>query len=493
MSAEAPAAALSGRSAWLAVVGLALVVRLAFVLLAPTKGGDWDVYERVALNILRGCGVSMSDPSGAACAPHFGGNQLPGYPAFVAAGYALGGHSQSALRVLQALLATAAIAYAIHAVRRYALDVRAALAAGLLLAVSLLTVAWPRFLVTEALAVATTTWVLAELILSLAERRLRVLPLAVALAVAIFIRLDAALLAAPVALVGFTIHRPAAAVRRGAILALLVALPLAAWTARNVAVGLPSLWPTSMTMPDNSRSPVGYVEWGRSWMTDEYQKPGWGYTVNRQAYDQIAIDARAYDTPEERARVEGLLAELRLRTGKAFPKEIDDAFAAIAAERNARHPLRAWLGLPLRRAWSMWANPFSSYGWPTELASSTSDQARLALARGGLGGALAVALDNPWAALGKAATAVYKYALILLFLAALLLAAMGRLSFARRIVWIAAAYVVTRTAVYAWSAGLESRYMIEAVPFMEVAVALAAVELWQRRRAPQVKKLSGSA
>jgi hypothetical protein len=325
--------------------------------------------------------------------------------------------------------------------------------------------------------------VLAELILSLAEQRLRLLPLALALVAAIFIRLDAALLAAPVALVGFMVHRPAAAMRRGAILALLVALPLAAWTARNIAVGLPSLWPTSMTMPDNSRSPVGYVEWGRSWLTDEYQKPGWGYTVNREAYDRIAIDARAYDTPEERGRVEGLLAELRRHAGQPFPKEIDDAFGAIAADRNGRHPLRAWLVLPLRRAWSMWANPFSSYGWPTELASSTSDATRLAVARGGLGGVLALALDHPWAPLGKAATAAYKYALILLFLAVFVLAALGRLGCARRIVCMAAVYAATRTAVYAWSAGLESRYMIEAVPFLEVAVSLALLELWRRRRA----------
>jgi len=492
MNADALAAARIARTAWLAVLGVALAVRLAFVLFAPATGGDWDIYERVAANILRGCGVSLSDPAGAACVPHFGGNQLPGYPGFVALIFALTGHSEVALRIAQALLATAAIAYVMHAVRRYADDGRAALAAGLFLGLSPLAVAWPRFLVTEALAVATTTWVLAELILSLAEQRLRLLPLALALVAALFVRLDAALLAVPVALAGFLVHRPAAAVRRGAILALLVAVPLAAWTVRNIAVGLPSLWPTSMTMPDNSRPPVGYIEWGRSWMSDEYQKPGWGYTVNRLAYDRIAIDGRAYDSPEERARVEALLAELRRHTGQAFPKEIDDAFAAIAAERNARHPLRAWLGLPLRRAWSMWANPFSSYGWPTELSSATSDEARLALARGGLGGALAVALDNPWTALGKAVTASCKFALLLLFLVAVALAVTRRLGLARRIVWIAGSYVLARTAVYAWSAGLESRYMIEAVPFIEVAVAVAAAALWRARLARRAA-VSGSA
>lgn len=467
----------------LTVLAAALAARLVFVFAAPAFGGDWDIYERVALNILRGCGVSLSDPSGAACVPHFGGNQLPGYPAFVALVFALTGHSEIAIRVVQALLGVAALGYLMHAVRRWTRDETMALASGLVLALSPLAVAWPRFLVTEALAIATTTWVLAELVLSLAERRLRLVPLAAALAVAIFIRPDAAILAVPVAVVGFMIHRPTTAVARGAVLVLLVALPLAAWTARNLAVGLPGLLPTSMTMPDNSRSPQGYVAWGRSWMSEEYQKPGWGYPVNRLAFDKIAIDARAYDTPAERAGVEALLAELRRHTGKPFPQDIDDAFAAIAAERTARHPWRAWLGLPLRRAWSMWANPFSSYGWPTELPASTSNAARLAAAQGGVGGTLALARAEPWVALGKAATAAYKFALVLAFAAALALGIARRLGPLRQMLWIGGSYVVARTAVYAWSAGLESRYMIEAVPAMEVAVALAAVALWRQRRA----------
>lgn len=473
----------TGLPAWLAVLGVALAVRLAFVLAAPATGGDWDIYERVALNILRGCGVSLSDPAGTACVPHFGGNQLPGYPAFVALGFALTGHSEVALRVLQALLGTAAIGYLMHAVRRWTASDAMALASGLVLSLSPLAIAWPRFLVTEALALATTTWVLAELIRSLAERHLRVVPLALALAVAIFLRADSVLLAAPVALTGFLVHRPVAAMQRGAILVLLVALPLAAWTARNFAVGIERLWPAPMTLEDGSRPPTGYLAWGRTWLADEYQRAGWGWPVNRLAYNRITIDAAAYDSAEERARVDALVAELRRHNGGPFPVAIDDAFAALAAERAARAPLRTWLGLPLRRAWWMWTNPFSSAGWPTELPAATSDDARLGLARGGLGGMMAVAVAHPWIALGKALTAAYKYALVVAFLVALALAFGRRLGPARPAVWIAAAYILARTAFFAWTANIETRYLVEAIPAIEVAVALAAVTLWQRRRA----------
>ena len=222
---------------------------------------------------------------------------------------------------------------------------------------------------------------------------------------------------------------------------------------------------------------------GPSWLVDEYQRAGWGYPVNRLNYANIAIDAAAYDSAAEKARIEALLTELRRHQGDAFPVAIDDAFQALADERTARAPLRTWLWLPLRRAWWLWTNPFSSAGWPTELPPSTTDAARVSLSRGGVGGMIAVARAYPLVALGKALTAAYRYALVLGFLSALALALTRRLGLLRHAVWIAVVYAVARTAFFAWTATVETRYLVEAVPPMEVAVALAAVALWQQRPA----------
>ena len=41
---------------------LSFCVRLFFILSFPETGGDFDIYSTVAKNILRGCGVSLSDP-----------------------------------------------------------------------------------------------------------------------------------------------------------------------------------------------------------------------------------------------------------------------------------------------------------------------------------------------------------------------------------------------------------------------------------------------
>ena len=128
------------------------------------------------------------------------------------------------------------------AIKRYTRNEKIALACGLIIAISPLEVAWPRYLQTETLALATTMWVIAELFLSLSEGRLRLFSLFLALTAAAFIRLDGILLCIPVALTAFLIYRPLEALWRGAILALLFSLPLAGWTARNIIVELPRLY-----------------------------------------------------------------------------------------------------------------------------------------------------------------------------------------------------------------------------------------------------------
>ena len=53
---------------------LTFIFRSIFIFFFPETGGDYDIYSKVAKNILRGCGVSLSDPLLDDCVPHFGGN-----------------------------------------------------------------------------------------------------------------------------------------------------------------------------------------------------------------------------------------------------------------------------------------------------------------------------------------------------------------------------------------------------------------------------------
>lgn len=455
--------------------------RLAFVFGAPFMGGDADIYTTVAENILRGCGVSLSDPGSGECVPHFGGNQLPGYPAFVAAVWFLADHANMAVRIAQAGFYLGALAWLMIAVHRLCRSRGAALAVGAVIALSPLEVAWPRYMQTETLALATTMWVLAELVHSLAEGRLRILPTAAALSAAVFIRLDGILLCVPVALTAFLVHRPWRAVWRGAAVALLLCLPLAGWTARNIAVDLPRLYPTPFTMPQNAPPPLGYAAWGRTWITEEYQRPGWGWPVNRFVYDGIQIDEKAYDNPEEKEYVQGLLEELRKHTGEPFPPEIDEAFRKLAEERAERAPFRTYVLIPLLRMKALWTNPYSSFGWPNEMPSSFSYEERLAFTRDGLMGKVRLAMKYPFQAASKAFTGLYRFALLFAFLAAVVWSCWRRKEPESPVVWIALSVVLARTVFMGFIGNVETRYTVEAVPGMEIAVVLAIHAWWQRR------------
>lgn len=468
---------MSANRQFLLIAGLAVAVRLTFVFAAPFGGGDWDIYSTVAENILRGCGVSLTPPDGTECAPHFGGNHLPGFPAFAALIWWLSGHSDVAIRIAQTMIYGAALFYLMQAVAAWHRNSTAALIVGLVMALSPLQVAWPRYTQTETLALATCIWVFAELLYSFHEQHLRILPLALALIAAVWVRVDGVLLTIPVAVAGFLIHRPVDAIRRGAVLALVFLLPVIGWTARNIHVGLTSLMPPPMVIPKNAAAPIGYLAWGSTWVAEEYQRMGWLWPVTRMVYDSISIDSRAYDSAEEKAQVEALLTELASHSGEPFPPSIDAAFAELARERAAAAPVHTYLVLPLRRALALWSSPFSSFGWPNELLSDVSHQQRLEASRG-LGGAISLALTYPGRAASKAFTALYRFALLAAFVAVVALSLGDRLKPLRPLVWTVAAWVLARSAFFAATNNVETRYTVPLTPAIELVTVLALVLLF---------------
>ena len=159
------------------ILGVSLVAylaRLPFILAFPTGGGDSDVYMTVAQNILSGCGVSLSDPASGLCVPHFGGNQGPGYPFFMAVVWLLSGHADMAVRLVQAAILAGAIGFATWALAALLESRGAGLALGLVLALSPLELAWPRYLQTETLALAAVICFFAVVLLSIRDGRVRI-------------------------------------------------------------------------------------------------------------------------------------------------------------------------------------------------------------------------------------------------------------------------------------------------------------------------------
>jgi hypothetical protein len=134
------------------------------------------------------------------------------------------------------------------------------------------------------------------------------------------------------------------------------ALPLVPWTIRNAVTlhEFQPLTPKDATLADEL-VPKGFMAWESTWLyrvRDCYLVP---WKLNGEEIRLDDIPSTAFDTPEERARVAAVLEtyndELTLT-----PEE-DAVFAQLARERTARHPLRTYLSIPLRRAVRIWFTP----------------------------------------------------------------------------------------------------------------------------------------
>ena len=487
----------SSNPAWsfAGVSALAFLVRLPFILFFPATGGDAFVYTTVAENILRGCGVSMSDPASGACVPHFGGNQGPGYPVFMAAVWFLSDHADMAVRFVQAAILAGAIGFAAYAFAALLKHRRAGLALGLVLALSPLELAWPRYLQTETLALTAVICFFAVVALSIRGGRLHLVALGVTLALGTFIRLDLISLTIPVAILAFALHDFRSAISRGVIVALILVAPWGAWTARNIAVGLPRLYPTPMVLK-GKRPPLGYTSWVRTWLLYEYERPGALWSLRSYNYGSIYIPDRAYASAVEKQQVADLLKRLKAYDGQPIPKDIDNAFAKLARERREQAPLRYYAVNSVLRSVQLWSNPFSSFGWPNEMPSSAlSDEERLAVSQGGLHGKLMLARRYPIRALTKAVTGLYRFGLLAAFLLGCLYAAFGVRDRRLRILTLTAlGYIVGRTLLLAFIGNVETRYSVEAVPAMEFVVVSLVWYWWTGwRKSAESLRVNGGA
>jgi len=386
-----------GRWVFMAMAVAVAAGSVAYGLSAPGFGGDSVTYLTVAKNILFNHCVSTATAETAACIPHWGGNQFPGYPLAIAvagwlAGLPIDGDGLSYARaviVLQSLCLGAAVYRLGWAALQYSGSPRAALLVVAIAGFSPLHFAWSRWMLTETLSTALALWVLAELLLSLHQRRLRLLPLALSLAAAFFVRYDTIAMCAPVAMAAFLLHRPATALTRGALLALLMAMPISAWTVRSLHAGLPAM-PQADYGVGHLRG-QGYYAWLTTWTRGFYEGTQVAYPFAERKYAQIEIPERVFASSPDPDGLRRLLAELSARDGEPLPRAIDRAFAERAVARRQHVPFDAWVVAPLARAASMWLAPAYGFGFATQLGT----EAQHRVARDALRGVLMSHASNP--------------------------------------------------------------------------------------------------
>ena len=370
------------------VVALAagLCLRLFFVLKHPANSGDTVLYEQIAANWLQHHVFAMNVHDQVTPVDV----RMPGYPAFLSLIYGLTGRTGEAARLwvmlaqvvvdlLTCFLIAGLAALLVIIANDRARPHRVFIAALWLAALCPFTANYTAVPLTEVFATFFTTAALLPLCLLVTRGQSRGWRLvekhwilgndywylaacsALLVGLCTLFRPEAPLLllAAWVVLGAILIRKHERSLRwleAAALMAALCAVPLVPWTIRN-AVTLHEFQPLA---PRNSNLPgelvpYGLMSWEKTWLyrfRDVYLVP---WKLNEETIDVNEIPARAFDTPGEKERVAMILEQYN--DDLTLTPEEDAAFAQLARERAARHPLRTYLWLPVARALTLWFTP----------------------------------------------------------------------------------------------------------------------------------------
>jgi 4-amino-4-deoxy-L-arabinose transferase-like glycosyltransferase len=158
-------------------------------------------------------------------------------------------------------------------------------------------------------------------------------------------------------------------VRAGLLLGLGLVLPLVPWAARNWKTlhDVQFLAPRYSELP-GEYTPLGFTAWTNTWMwrfRDVYLTQ-WKVNEEEIAIDQLP--SYAFDSPDEKERMADLLDEYN--EALTIDPQLDQEFREIARERTERHPLRTYVKVPLLRTLTLWFTPrvellpSSGHLWP---------------------------------------------------------------------------------------------------------------------------------
>jgi len=354
-----------------AFAGLAL--RMFFVLRFPSEAGDSPFYIELAWNWLKK-GVYGAAVNGQIVPLD---SRVPGYPAFLAAVFSVAGESQRAVLFAQAavdlatcfLIALIAARLAPEASRR-----RVAIAGLWLAALCPFTANYSATILTETLVIFLTALAILLLMrayvddsqpapssLSPSKPALSLWFLGgIITGFGSLVRPETPLLLAAIglALICKWWRREdwSKLVRAAVLMGAGFVLPLLPWAARNWR----SLHEVQFLAPRYLQSgddfvPRGFNAWMRTWVWrfgDVYLTD---WRLNNAEIPIESLPARAFDTPEEHARVAAILDQYNETL--TLTREQDAEFAAIAHERTSRHPLRTYFEIPALRTLALWFTP----------------------------------------------------------------------------------------------------------------------------------------
>jgi 4-amino-4-deoxy-L-arabinose transferase-like glycosyltransferase len=344
----------------------ALGLRLLFIFRFPGISTDSLIYGDIAKNWLQHGTYGLSGPD--EISPTY--IRLPGYPAFLAAVFAIFGmeHYRAAL-IVQMFVDIGTCFLIAHMARRL-ISPRAAKGAFLLSALCPFLASYAAAALTETLEIFFTALAL-DLALAglMTAKGFRLwLGCGLAMGAAILLRPDGGLLLISIELYLLVVlvcgwsdktraRAPAPHVLKvGLILAVISLAPLVPWTLRNLHT-LHRLQPLAPRYANGQDEfvPSGFNRWVKTWIADYASVEEIYWPVPGDVMDAGKLPARAFDSEAQRQQTVQLLTDYNQQLH--VTPELDARFATLAEERIRHAPLRYYLGLPVLRIWDMWLRP----------------------------------------------------------------------------------------------------------------------------------------
>ena len=128
------------------------------------------------------------------------------------------------------------------------------------------------------------------------------------------------------------------------------------WTLRNLRT-LHRFEPLAPRYANDSDEPVmpGFNRWVKTWMADYVSVQEIYWSVPGEAIDVTKLSRRAFDSEKQREETAALFADYN--QDHDMTPDLDARFAALAAERIHASPLRYYVWLPAVRIADMWLRP----------------------------------------------------------------------------------------------------------------------------------------
>lgn len=350
----------------------AVALRLFLVLRFPAVVDDSRLYADIAKNWLYHGVYGITN--GAAIMPTL--SRLPGYPAFLAAIFAIFGTDNFRAVLIVQVIVDLGTCFLVADMARRLFSERAAQAAFLLTALCPFLANYAAAALTETLEIFFTALAL-DLALkglgigdSRTHSRATWIGCGFAIGGSILLRPDGGILLAAVGayllwlllkgvreVPSTTARTPRAIFLAGVLVSMGALSPLIPWTLRNLHT-LHKFQPLAPRYANDSDEAVsaGFNRWTKTWIADYVSVQEVYWLVPGSDLDMTKLPDRAFDSRQEQERTAALFSEYNANHDDMAP-EIDAGFGALAAERIHAAPLRYYIWLPAMRIADMWLRP----------------------------------------------------------------------------------------------------------------------------------------